>query len=49
VEYRILGPLEVFHAGIPIEVGGPRHRKLLTVLLVNAGDAVSSERLINGL
>jgi predicted ATPase/DNA-binding SARP family transcriptional activator len=49
VEYRILGPLEVFNAGIPIEVGGPRHRKLLAVLLVNAGDAVSSERLINGL
>ena len=49
MEYRILGPLEVFSAGIPIEVGGPRHRKLLAYLLVNAGDAVSSERLINGL
>ena len=49
MEYRILGPLEVFHAGIPIEVGGPRHRKLLAVLLVNAGDVVSSERLISAL
>jgi predicted ATPase/DNA-binding SARP family transcriptional activator len=49
MEYRILGPLEVFSAGIPIEVGGPRHRKLLAVLLVNAGETVSSERLINGL
>ena len=33
MEYRILGPLEVFDAGIPLAVGGPRHRRLLAVLL----------------
>lgn len=49
MEYRILGPLEVFDAGIPLAVGGPRHRRLLTVLLVNAGEVVSSERLVSAL
>ena len=49
MEYRILGPLEVFHAGSLLDVGGPRHRKLLAVLLVNAGEVVSSERLIDAL
>lgn len=49
MEYRILGPLEVFHGGSLLDVGGPRHRKLLAVLLVNAGDVVSSERLIDAL
>ena len=49
MEYRILGPLEVSYGGSLLDVGGPRHRKLLSVLLVNAGDVVSSERLINAL
>lgn len=49
MEYRILGPLEVVDAGALIDVGGPRHRKLLAVLLVNAGDVVSAERLIDAL
>ena len=49
MEYRVLGPLEVSHGGYLLDVGGPRHRKLLSVLLVNAGDVVSAERLINAL
>jgi predicted ATPase/DNA-binding SARP family transcriptional activator len=49
MEYRILGPLEVFHAGSLLQVGGPRHRKLLVLLLLNAGDVVSCERLIHAL
>ena len=49
MEYRILGPLEVFDAGILLAVGGPRHRRLLVVLLLNAGEVVSSERLISAL
>jgi DNA-binding SARP family transcriptional activator len=49
MEYRILGPLEVFDAGVLLAVGGPRHRKLLAVLLVNAGAVVSSERLVSAL
>src|SRR5215468_3163496 len=49
MEYRLLGSLEVFHAGAVLQVGGPRHRKLLAVLLVNAGEVVSAERLISAL
>jgi len=49
MEYRILGPLEVFHGESPLQVGGPRHRKLLTVLLLYAGEVVSSEHLISAL
>src|SRR5215475_13072896 len=49
MDYRILGPLEVSHEGSLLDVGGPRHRRLLSVLLVNAGDVVSAERLINAL
>jgi DNA-binding SARP family transcriptional activator len=49
MEYRILGPLEVFHKGSLLQVGGPRHRKLLALLLLSAGDVVSCERLIHAL
>jgi predicted ATPase/DNA-binding SARP family transcriptional activator len=49
MEYRILGPLEVFDAGVLLAIGGPRNRKLLAVLLVNAGAVVSSERLVSAL
>src|SRR5262245_38608048 len=49
MEYRLLGPLEVVHAGSRLEVGGPRHRRLLAVLLLHADDVVSADRLINAL
>jgi predicted ATPase/DNA-binding SARP family transcriptional activator len=49
VEFRILGPLEVWHAGSPISLGGPRHRRLLAVLLVNADQVVPTGRLIEAL
>jgi DNA-binding SARP family transcriptional activator len=49
VEYRILGPLEVFHAGAVVHVGGPRHRRLLAALLMEVGEVVSAARLISAL
>jgi predicted ATPase/DNA-binding SARP family transcriptional activator len=49
MEYRILGPLEVRRGDSPLPVGGPRHRKLLAVLLLYAGDMVSAEHLIGAL
>ena len=49
MEYRILGPLEVVDGGSALRVGGPRHRKLLAVLLLNEGAAVSSDHLIDAL
>ena len=49
LEFRILGPLEVWHDGRALELGGPRSRALLGALLVRAGEAVASEALIQAL
>jgi Transcriptional regulatory protein, C terminal len=49
VRFRILGPIEAARAGTTLDLGGPRHRKLLAVLLVHAGEVVSTERLIQAL
>ena len=49
MEYRILGPLEVFHGGSPVAVGRGKRRSLLALLLLHANEVVSAERLIDGL
>ncbi len=49
MEFRILGLLEVWHNDLPIDVGGERQRALLALLLLNAGQVVSSDRLIDEL
>jgi DNA-binding SARP family transcriptional activator len=49
VEFRILGPLEVFDGGAPVRLGGRNQRALLALLLLNAGEVVSTDRLIDGL
>src|ERR1700722_2184247 len=48
-EYRILGPLEVGMDGKPIEIGGPKMRALLALLLLRAGEAVPREVLMREL
>lgn len=45
IEARILGPLEVRSGGSVVDLGGPRTRTLLAVLLVQAGTVVSADRL----
>jgi DNA-binding SARP family transcriptional activator len=49
VEFRILGPLEVWHEGRPVRVGGAKERALLVILLLHANEAVSVDRLIDEL
>jgi DNA-binding SARP family transcriptional activator/class 3 adenylate cyclase len=49
VEFRILGPLEVWAGGRRLALGGAKQRALLAVLLLHAGKVVSSERLIEQL
>jgi DNA-binding response OmpR family regulator len=49
MEFRILGPLEVSDGGAALSLGGPRHRKLLAVLLTHANEVISTERLIHAL
>ena len=48
-EFRILGPLEVVREGTPVELGPPRERALLALLLTRANVAVSRDRLIDEL
>lgn len=47
MEYRILGPLEVVGEGGPLALGGPRQRALLAVLLLNAGEVLSTDRIVD--
>src|SRR5262245_47682688 len=49
MEFRILGPLEAVANGRPLDLGGAKQRLLLALLLVRAGEVVSSDRLIEEL
>jgi DNA-binding SARP family transcriptional activator len=49
VEFRILGPLEVWHEGRPVHIEGAKERALLAFLLLHAGESVSVDRLIDEL
>jgi YVTN family beta-propeller protein len=49
IEFRLLGPLEVCVDGRAIVLGGDKQRALLAVLLLNANELVSQERLIDEL
>lgn len=49
MEFRILGPLEVIDGDRRISLPRGRGRALLAVLLLNAGEVVSTERLIDEL
>jgi class 3 adenylate cyclase/DNA-binding SARP family transcriptional activator len=49
LEYRILGPLEVSTEGRPASLGGVKQRALLAILLLNANQLVSSDRLVDEL
>jgi predicted ATPase/DNA-binding SARP family transcriptional activator len=49
LEFRILGPLEVWHDGGALALGGPRSRALLGALIVRAGEAVASDALAQAL
>ncbi len=47
VEFRILGPLEAGSVGRRLELGGPRQRSVLAVLLLRAGEVVPAGALID--
>ena len=48
-EFRVLGPLEVDAGGQALEIGGPRLRVLLALLLARAGRVLSVPALVDGL
>jgi predicted ATPase/DNA-binding SARP family transcriptional activator len=49
IEFRVLGPLEVWRDGQQLAVRGGKPRALLAMLLLHAGEAVSTDRLIDAL
>jgi ABC-type transport system substrate-binding protein/DNA-binding SARP family transcriptional activator len=49
IDYRILGPLEVNADGCPIEIGGPKLRALLVILLLRANESVPRDALVHEL
>jgi predicted ATPase/DNA-binding SARP family transcriptional activator len=49
MEIRLLGPIEVYDAGVVRPLGGMRERALLALLALSAGQVVSTDRLIEDL
>jgi DNA-binding SARP family transcriptional activator/predicted negative regulator of RcsB-dependent stress response len=47
VEFRVLGPIEVYADGVPVSVGGPKPRTMVALLAVHAGRVVSQEQLVD--
>lgn len=45
MDFGVLGPLTVRRAGVPLELGTPKGRLLLAVLLCRLGRAVSDDAL----
>jgi DNA-binding SARP family transcriptional activator len=49
MEFRILGPLEVWDEGREVSLGGPKPRALLAALLLRPNEVVPADRLIDEL
>lgn len=47
LEYRLLGTIEVRAGGVPLELGPPKQRAVLAVLLLAAGRTVSDRRIVS--
>ncbi|MEN8235461.1 MAG: BTAD domain-containing putative transcriptional regulator [Actinomycetota bacterium] len=46
MEFRILGPLEVLDDGTSVELGAPKQRAVLAILLLYPNQVVSTDRLV---
>jgi predicted ATPase/DNA-binding SARP family transcriptional activator len=49
IQFRLLGPLEVYRDGEQVEVPGTKPSALLAMLLLHVGEVVSTDRLIDAL
>ena len=49
MEFGILGPLAVWRDGGEVELGAAKQRALLAVMLLHAGETMSTERLVDAL
>jgi DNA-binding SARP family transcriptional activator len=48
-EFHVLGPIQVVDRGEPIDIGGPKPRTLVALLVARAGETASSDALIDAL
>jgi DNA-binding SARP family transcriptional activator len=48
LDFRVLGPLDVYRGSSALPLGGRTQRALLTLLLLHANEVVSCDRLIEG-
>jgi DNA-binding SARP family transcriptional activator len=49
LEFRILGPVEAVDEAGPLTIGGQKQRALLGLLLLHAGEAVATDRIVDEL
>ena len=49
LDFRILGPVEVWADGEPVPLGSPMQRAALALLILEAGRVVSTDRLVDAL
>jgi YVTN family beta-propeller protein len=49
MEFRVLGPVEVYEGGRQLPIGAAKQRSLLAILLIHANETVSTGRLIDDL
>jgi predicted ATPase/DNA-binding SARP family transcriptional activator/Tfp pilus assembly protein PilF len=49
VDFRVLGPLEVYDGGEALRLGSPKQRALLALLLLRANEVVSRDAAVDGL
>src|SRR5260370_5488762 len=46
MKFRVLGPIEVWVGDRQVDLGAPKQRAVLAVLLLNSGRVVAEERLL---
>ena len=49
MQFNILGPMEVRSGGEPLDLGGPKQRAVLAVLVLSVGRVVSVDRIVDEL
>jgi DNA-binding SARP family transcriptional activator/class 3 adenylate cyclase len=49
MDFHLLGPLEVLHDQVPVQISAGKQRALLAVLLLNANRTISREQLVDSL
>jgi basic membrane lipoprotein Med (substrate-binding protein (PBP1-ABC) superfamily)/DNA-binding SARP family transcriptional activator len=47
MEFRILGPIEVLDDGVPVDLGAPKQRAVLAVLLLHVNEVVPADQLVD--